>query len=63
LKELENYINKFLKAGGHDWPQEILKSAGIDLTDTTIYEKAFKSVDKKINLYIKLGNKIFKGDK
>ncbi|MBG0730733.1 oligoendopeptidase F [Mycoplasma sp. 'Moose RK'] len=58
-KALENYIEKFLSAGGSDWPSQILKKAGVDLADPKIYEQAFAMLDKKINEYIRLGNKIF----
>ncbi|NQZ29140.1 MAG: oligoendopeptidase F [Mycoplasmatales bacterium] len=57
---LQNYIDKFLSAGGRDWPIEILKDAGIDLYDKNIYKEAFNSLETFINEYIKIGNKLFK---
>ncbi len=57
---LQKYINKFLSAGGRDWPINILKDAGIDLYDKNIYKEAFKSLEAFINEYIRIGNKIFK---
>ena len=60
LSALENYINKFLKAGGSNWPAELLKDAGIDLYDPNIYNQAFDVLSEKINEYEKLGKKIFK---
>lgn len=58
--DLENYINKFLKAGGSDWPVEILKNAGIDLYNESIYDQAFDILRKKIDEYEKIGKKLFK---
>ncbi|MGL4343405.1 MAG: oligoendopeptidase F [Metamycoplasmataceae bacterium] len=63
IKELENYINNFLKAGNSDFPIELLKEAGIDLRDSEIYDQAFENLKNNINLYIKLGTKIFKNKK
>lgn len=60
---LENYINKFLKAGGRDWPVQILKDAGIDLHDPNIYNQAFDILKLKIDEYEKIGNKLFKNKK
>lgn len=59
-KAIENYINNFLKMGGSKWPIELLKDAKIDLYDKRFYEQAFKQLEKMINEYIILGNKIFK---
>ncbi|MGL5643483.1 MAG: M3 family metallopeptidase, partial [Metamycoplasmataceae bacterium] len=58
--ELETYINKFLKAGARDWPVKILKDAGIDLYNTSIYDQAFDILKLKIDEYEKIGRKIFK---
>ena len=55
----ENYL-KFLSSGGSDYPLEILKKCGIDLTDKKFIKSAFslfkekleeleKLVDKKVN--------------
>ena len=57
---LENYINNFLKAGGSDWPVEILKNAGIDLYDANIYNQAFDVLKSKIDEYEKIGKRLFK---
>ncbi|WGI36329.1 oligoendopeptidase F [Mesomycoplasma lagogenitalium] len=59
-KALELYINEFLSSGSKDLPLKILKDAQIDLYDQKIYEKAFKILSDKINLYKKLGERIFK---
>ncbi|MGL5205861.1 MAG: M3 family oligoendopeptidase, partial [Metamycoplasmataceae bacterium] len=58
--ELDNYINKFLKSGARDWPVKILKDAGIDLYNTSIYDQAFDILKVKIDEYEKIGHKIFK---
>ncbi|MGL5732881.1 MAG: oligoendopeptidase F [Metamycoplasmataceae bacterium] len=58
--ELENYINKFLKAGARDWPVKILKDAGIDLYNASIYDQAFDILKNKIDEYEKIGRKLFK---
>ncbi len=60
LIALENYINKFLKAGGSDWPADLLKDAGIDLYDSHIYNEAFNVLQEKIDEYEKIGKKLFK---
>lgn len=57
---LEKYINKFLKAGGNDWPVQILKDADIDLYNTNIYEEAFSILSSKIDEYEIIGNRLFK---
>ncbi|MGL6125019.1 MAG: oligoendopeptidase F [Metamycoplasmataceae bacterium] len=62
-QHLENYINKFLKAGGSDWPVEILKDAGIDLYNKDIYDQAFNILKTKIDDYEKIGKKLFKNPK
>jgi oligoendopeptidase F len=38
-----------LKAGGSDYPMEILKKAGVDLTQETAYKDAFKRFDELVN--------------
>lgn len=58
--QLENYINKFLSAGGSNWPALVLKEAGIDLEDPKIYQQAFSILEDNVDKYIKLGNKLFK---
>ncbi|WP_215742922.1 oligoendopeptidase F [Mesomycoplasma hyorhinis] len=58
-KALEQYIAKFLSAGGSNWPALILKDAGVDLDDDKIYQQAFAVFNKNIEEYIKLGKKLF----
>jgi len=38
----ERYINEFLKAGNSDYPIEVLKKAGVDMTSKAPIEGAFK---------------------
>jgi len=38
-----------LKAGGSDYPMEILKKAGVDLTQEQVYKDAFKRFDDLVN--------------
>lgn len=42
---LDNYI-EFLSAGGSDYPIELLKSAGVDMTSTEPFEKTIASMNK-----------------
>jgi oligoendopeptidase F len=42
---LENYM-KFLSAGGSDYPIELLKNAGVDMTSTEPCEKTIASMNK-----------------
>jgi hypothetical protein len=46
-KALENYIN-LLKAGGSDYPVEIIKSAGVDLTN----KESFMAVVERMNYLV-----------
>ncbi|AAT27685.1 oligoendopeptidase F [[Mycoplasma] mobile] len=59
-EKLQEYIDKFLKSGGRDWPILILKDAGVDLYDEKIYQEAFVVLEKKIDEYIKIGKKLWK---
>lgn len=60
---LQKYIDNFLKAGDSDKPLETLKKSGVNLYDQSSYEVGFKYVEKLINQYIKIGNKILKKQK
>jgi oligoendopeptidase F len=44
----EKYLG-MLKAGGSDFPMEILKKAGVDLTQETAYKDAFKRFDELVS--------------
>jgi len=58
-KALQDYIEKFLKAGVYSSPIETLKRAGIDLRDPKVYEEGFAAYEQKQKQYIELGKKIF----
>ena len=45
---LENYM-KFLSSGGSDYPLNILKKCGIDMTDKKTLENAFILFENKLN--------------
>ena len=47
-KERKQYI-EFLSSGGNDFPIEILKKAGIDMSDTQSYVKALNRFSKLVN--------------
>ncbi len=44
----EKYLD-FLKAGGSDFPLNILKKAGVDLTQETVYKDAFKRFEELLD--------------
>ncbi|MFB1081363.1 oligoendopeptidase F [Jeotgalibacillus sp. JSM ZJ347] len=46
---VENYINEFLKAGSSDYPIEVLKKAGVDMTTAQPIEEACKVFEEKLN--------------
>lgn len=58
----EKYLG-MLKAGGSDYPLEILKRAGVDLTQETVYKDAFKRFDDLLNEMEKLVVKLKKEGK
>jgi oligoendopeptidase F len=45
----DNYINKFLSAGGSDDPLNILKNANVDITSSKTINKAFCLFESKLN--------------
>ena len=45
---------KFLSSGGSDGPVELLKIAGVDLTDKSAFTKAFKVFDDTLNEFMSL---------
>lgn len=45
---------KFLSSGGSDSPVELLKIAGVDLTDKKPFVSAFKSFEDALNEFVKL---------
>lgn len=46
---VERYINHFLKAGSSDYPIEVLKKAGVDMTTATPIEEACRVFEEKLN--------------
>jgi oligoendopeptidase F len=46
-EEREKYIN-FLKSGNSDYPINILKKAGVNLTDPNSFKTVFQSIDKLV---------------
>lgn len=52
----ENYL-KFLSAGSSDYPLEILKKTGVDITDPKVIRKAFKLFSEKLELLEELVTK------
>ncbi|AUD14264.1 MULTISPECIES: oligoendopeptidase F [unclassified Planococcus (in: firmicutes)] len=45
---VERYINEFLKAGSSDYPIEVLKKAGVDMTSSEPVEEACKVFGQKL---------------
>lgn len=48
------YINHFLKAGSSDYPIEVLKKAGVDMTSSAPIENACKVFEERLNEFEKL---------
>lgn len=46
---VERYINNFLKAGASDYPIEVLKKAGVDMTTTAPIEEACRVFEERLN--------------
>ena len=45
----ERYINEFLKKGSSDYPINVLKNAGVDMTTTEPIESAMKVFERQLN--------------
>lgn len=45
---VDRFINEFLKAGSSDYPIEVLKKAGVDMTSTEPVEEACKVFEEKL---------------
>ncbi|MFA5604104.1 MAG: oligoendopeptidase F [Bacilli bacterium] len=52
---VENYL-EFLKTGGRDYPVELLKIAGVDMSESKVIESAISLFDDIINQFIDLRN-------
>jgi oligoendopeptidase F len=46
---VDRYINYFLKAGSSDYPIEVLKKAGVDMTSVAPIEEACRVFEEKLN--------------
>ncbi|AQQ53909.1 oligoendopeptidase F [Planococcus lenghuensis] len=46
---VRRYIDNFLKAGSSDYPIEVLKAAGVDMTSSEPIEQACKVFEEKLN--------------
>ncbi|MEK3935364.1 oligoendopeptidase F [Sporosarcina sp. FSL W7-1349] len=46
---VERYINNFLKAGSSDYPIEVLKKAGVDMTSAAPIEEACRVFEERLN--------------
>ena len=53
-EEIKDAYLEFLKSGGSDYPLEILKRVGVDMTTKTPIEKAIKMFDEKLEELQKL---------
>ncbi|WP_342526005.1 oligoendopeptidase F [Chryseomicrobium sp. FSL W7-1435] len=51
---VDRYINHFLKAGSSDYPIEVLKAAGVDMTSAKPIEEACQVFEEKLNELEKL---------
>ena len=52
-KERDAYIN-FLKSGSSDYPTEIMKRAGVDMTKADYVRDAFDTFEKRLNEFEKI---------
>lgn len=57
---LDNYISNFLSAGGNDYPLEILKKVGVDLTNDQFYDEGYSYLEELVTRWTKIGQKLFK---
>lgn len=46
---VERYVSNFLKAGSSDYPIEVLKKAGVDMTTTAPIEEACRVFEERLN--------------
>lgn len=56
---VERYINEFLKAGSSDYPIEVLKKAGVDMTTSEPIEQACKVFETRLDEFEKLIKKMY----
>ena len=53
-EDSDRYINEFLKKGSSNYPIEILKNAGVDMTTREPIEKAMKFFEEKLDQFEQL---------
>ncbi|UTH17055.1 oligoendopeptidase F [Macrococcus epidermidis] len=51
---VDRYINHFLKAGSSDYPIEVLKKAGVDMTSSAAIENACKVFEERLDEFERL---------
>ena len=51
---VKRYINEFLKKGSSNYPIEILKNAGVDMTTPKPIEEACEVFEQKLDAFEKL---------
>lgn len=56
-QERDAYIN-FLKSGSSDYPTEIMKRAGVDMTKADYLRDAFDTLEKRLNEFEKIVNEL-----
>ena len=56
-QERDAYIN-FLKSGSSDYPTEIMKRAGVDMTKADYLKDAFDTFEKRLNEFEKIVNEL-----
>lgn len=56
-QERDAYIN-FLKSGSSDYPTEIMKRAGVDMTRADYLRDAFDTLEKRLNEFEKIVNEL-----
>lgn len=57
VQERDAYIN-FLKSGSSDYPTEIMKRAGVDMTKADYLRDAFDTFEKRLNEFEKIVNEL-----
>lgn len=59
MPALRNFIDNFLSKGGSDWPEEILKGAGIDIYSKQLSESVYTLLKDAVDKYIEIGKQLF----
>ncbi|MDR0922121.1 MAG: oligoendopeptidase F [Lactobacillales bacterium] len=58
-KDLEDYLS-YLKAGNSDYPIEVMKKAGVDMTQAGYLKEAFKVFEQRLNEFEEIVEKLDK---